>query len=141
MDYITNDIVIGLPNDNPQDLTLNMLLFKERNTNLVMARGDVNDGDTLLNTYKNQLKKLQQQVKAFKCSEPEAATFGKEQLIQGFETKAEYIRGNIHTYQYQVVCQVPSTHKMLAISYTKTTALTEQDKAHWQEIKANLSFA
>lgn len=141
MDYITNELLIGLPNDSPQDMSLNMLWFKERGTNLVIARGDLEANNTLEGTYKNQLKKLSQQVKVLKCTDPKEAVAGTAKDIKGYEITTDFIRGPEHSYQYQFVCQIPNTQRMLAITYSKTSPLTEQDITHWQEIKDNLQFS
>lgn len=141
VEYVTHDLLVDLPNDEPQDLTLNMLWFKDRDTNLVIARGTIDENGTLESTYKKQLNNLKQQVKALKSTEPQPILIGKSKDINALEIQSNFIRGKTHTFQYQLVCQVPNTQNMLALSYTKTTALNEKDKAHWQEIKDNLSFA
>lgn len=139
MKYITHELSIDLPNDEPQDLTMNILAFNERGTNLVIGRGFITDNETLQNSVDNQLKTLRQ--KGCVCGDLNKVFIGKNENIIAYEVNIDLIQNNIPTHQLQVNVQIPDTNRTLAISYTKyQQPFTEQDKAHWQEIKNNFDF-
>lgn len=139
--YCTNDLLIGFPGDQPDDNSLNVFIFKERQTTLVIARGALEEGTTLASTYAQQLKALKHQVKALQCTEPKAVMTGENSLLEGLEVVTQFIQGNSPSYQYQLVCQVPGEPRMLALTYSKKSLLTDADCDHWRAIKRTLRFA
>lgn len=139
--YITNDLLIGFPDDQPEDATLNVFMFKKRQTTLVIARGALEEGGTLASTYAKQLDVFKKQVKAFQCTEPKAVWTGENDRLEGLEVATQFIRGTESSWQFQLVCQLPDQPRMLAISYSKNSALTDADGEHWRAIKRTLRFA
>lgn len=139
--YRTHDLLIGFPDDQPDDNSLNVFIFKERQTTLVIARGAIEEGTSLASTYAQQLKALKHQVKALQCTEPKAVNTGEHNLLEGLEVVIQFMQGTSPSYQYQLVCQVPGVQRMLALTYSKKSLLTDADCDHWRAIKRTLRFA
>ncbi|PIT13345.1 DcrB-related protein [Snodgrassella alvi] len=140
MHYNTNDTQFEIPSTNLQDSTLNILKFKDLGTSLVMSRSQLAEEETLESSLDDQLKRLENSVKGLKFEQKNKISFGKNQDIEAFELRNQFIKGTEKVYQYQLVCLIPDTRTMFAMSYVKNTELGEQELAHWQQIKQNFEF-
>ncbi|MCO6519398.1 DcrB-related protein [Snodgrassella sp.] len=140
MHYNTNDTQFEIPSTNLQDSTLNILKFKDLGTSLVMSRSQLAEEETLESSLDDQLKRLENSVKGLKFEQKNKISFGKNQNIEAFELRNQFIKGTEKVYQYQLVCLIPDTRTMFAMSYVKNTELGEQELAHWQQIKQNFEF-
>ncbi|PIT56767.1 DcrB-related protein [Snodgrassella alvi] len=140
MHYNTNDTQFEIPSTNLQDSTLNILKFKDLGTSLVMSRSQLAEQETLESSLDDQLKRLENSVKGLKFEQKNKISFGKNQDIEAFELRNQFIKGTEKVYQYQLVCLIPDTRTMFAMSYVKNTELGEQELAHWQQIKQNFEF-
>ena len=62
--YLTHDVILDLGDEAPEDLTLNMLRFPNRQTTLVIARSPVANTKTLDEALEEQLNVLRKKSKA-----------------------------------------------------------------------------
>ncbi|MCO6514839.1 MAG: DUF1795 domain-containing protein [Snodgrassella sp.] len=138
--YRTNDTQFNMPSTDLKDITLNILKFKELGTSLIMSRSELAEEETLESSLDNQLKRLENSVKGLKFEQKNKISFGKNQDIEAFELRNQFIKGTEKVYQYQLVCLIPDTRTMFAMSYVKNTELGEQELAHWQLIKQSFEF-
>ena len=138
--YNTNDARIEIPSNDLKDITLNILKFKDLGTSLVMSRSELGEDETLESSLDDQLKRLESSVKGLKFEQKTKTVFGKNQDIEAFELRNQFIKGNERVYQYQLVCLIPGTRTMFAMSYVKNTSLGEEEAAQWQIIKQNFEF-
>lgn len=139
-DYITHDLIIGLDDEMPEDASINMLVFRERGTTLVLARGPMAPHKTLAETYTQQLSELRRKVTAFKCTKPTDVQVGVDRTIVALEVQTEFTQGNTLSCQYQLACELPGEPLLLALTYSKGSTLTEADFEHWQVLKHSLRF-
>lgn len=140
-EYITHDLIIGLGNEMPDDNSVNMLVFKTRGTTLVLARGLMNPQETLAETYTHQLSELRKKVTAFKCTKPAEVRVGVDRNIVAMQVQTEFTQGNALSCQYQLACELPGEPRLLALTYSKGSTLTEADFDHWETLKQSLRFA
>ncbi|MFV3406736.1 MULTISPECIES: DcrB-related protein [Pseudomonas] len=135
--YLTQDLTLELGDETPEDTSMNMLAFRERGTSLVIARSPLPLGQTLQDFYQQQLTQLRERLGAT-ISEPQAAIAGVARDIQGLETSLHFKRGEVLSYQRQLVYVLNGQNRFVALSYTKQTPLQAADLAHWEAIKAGL---
>ncbi|MEX5510123.1 DcrB-related protein [Pseudomonas paralactis] len=140
-EYITHDLIIGLGNEMPEDASINMLVFRARGTTLVIARGPMDPHKTLAETSAHQLSELRKKVTAFKCTKPAEVRVGVDGNIAAMEVQAQFSQGNTLSCQYQLACELPGEPRLLALTYSKGSALTEADFDHWETLKQSLRFA
>lgn len=140
MIYKTNDIQLQIPEENMKDATLNILKFNTLDTSLVMSRSELSEGKTLESSLDEQIKRLEISVKGLKFQHKNKISFGRKQDIDAFEMRNQFVKGTERIYQYQLVCLIPGTQTMFAMSYVKNTALGEEEASHWQLIKQNFEF-
>lgn len=140
-EYITHDLIIGLGTETPDDNSINMLVFKPRGTTLVIARGPMDPHKTLAETATHQLSKLRKKVTAFKCTKPEEVRVGVDRNIVAMEVQAQFTQGHTLSCQYQLACELPGQPRLLALTYSKGSELTQADFDHWQTLKQSLRFA
>lgn len=140
-EYITHDLIIGLGNETPEDASVNMLVFRERSTTLVIARGPMDPHKTLAETHTQQLSELRKKVTAFKCTKPAEVRVGVDRNIVAMEVQTEFTQGNALSCQYQLACELPGESRLLALTYSKGSTLTEADFDHWETLKQSLRFA
>jgi hypothetical protein len=138
--YKTNDTQFDIPSADLKDITLNILKFKEFGTSLVMSRSELSEEETLESSLDDQLKRLENSVKGLKFEQKNKISFGKNQDIEAFELRNQFIKGSEKVYQYQLVCLIPGTRTMFAMSYVKNTELGKEELAHWQLIKQSFEF-
>ncbi|PIT53124.1 hypothetical protein BHC44_06595 [Snodgrassella alvi] len=138
--YKTNDTQFDMPSTDLKDITLNILKFKELGTSLVMSRSELAEEETLESSLDDQLKRLENSVKGLKFEQKNKISFGKNQDIEAFELRNQFIKGSEKVYQYQLVCLIPGTRTMFAMSYVKNTELGKEELAHWQLIKQSFEF-
>lgn len=140
-EYITQDLIIGTGNEIPEDASVNMLVFRERGTTLVLARGPMVPHKTLAETHTQQLSELRKKVTAFKCTKPVEMRVGVDRNIVAMEVQTEFTQGNALSCQYQLACELPGEPRLLALTYSKGSTLTEADFDHWEMLKQSLRFA
>lgn len=141
MQYTTNEIDLALPTDAMQDLSVNVLVFKDLGTTLMIGRGYLQEDEhSLAESFSRQMVKLKRQVQAFKSTPQQEIMIGAKNDIAAIENSNQYIRGREHTYQYQLAYLLPNSRKMIAMNYVKQTPLGEIEEKHWQQIKASISF-
>ncbi len=140
MIYKANDIHLEIPEGNLTDASLNILKFKTLGTSLVMSRSELSEDETLESSLDEQIKRMEISVKGLKFQQKNKISVGKKQDIDAFEMRNQFVKGTERIYQYQLICLIPGTRTMFAMSYVKNTALGEEEAAHWQLIKQNFEF-
>lgn len=140
MQYQTNDTEFQIPDPDIKDVTLNIIKFKNLGTSLVLSRSELGEEETLESSLDDQLKRLESSVKGLKFHQKNKISFGKNQNIEAFELSNQFIKGAEKVFQYQLVCLIPGTRTMFAMSYVKNTNLGEVELAHWELIKQNFEF-
>jgi len=139
MDYLTQDFRLALPDTACQDMSVNILKFPALSATLVVTRGAL-EGQTLAQSFEQQMKRLSQQVKNFHFHDRQDVTVGPDADIPGIEIRNQFVRGPEKVFQYQLACALPGARTMLALSYVKSEPLTDADLEHWKAIKASLAF-
>ncbi|PYC21270.1 DcrB-related protein [Pseudomonas mosselii] len=135
--YLTQDLVLELGDETPEDTTMNMLTFRQRGTTLVIARSPLPAGQTLDSIYQQQLAQLRERLGAL-ISEPQPASAGAAQDIHGLEISLQFKRGEVLSYQRQLAYLHPHLNRFVAVSYSKDAPLEPADLAHWDAIKGGL---
>lgn len=82
-----------------------------------------------------QMKKLEKQVKELRYTPAQVVRLGIDGKMEGLEIQSQFIRGNEHVYQYRAVFVLQSSRVMMALTYARSTALTEADRVRWADIK------
>jgi len=139
--YLTQDLVLNLGDNRPEDTTLNMLQFQERKTTLVIARSALPEQQTLDDAYTLQLELLSKQLNGFTCTAPKHVLIGQDPKAEGLEAALQFMHGDQPTFQLQLACQLPGQQRLLVLNYSKHSLLTDADIEHWRWIKNNLRFA
>ncbi|WP_315336749.1 DcrB-related protein [Pseudomonas grimontii] len=139
--YLTQDLNVDLGDEMPEDTTLNMLQFRERQTTLVIARSALPEHQSLDDAYAFQLDLLHKRLTALTCTDPVTVFIGKDTHVEGREAALQFTHGNQPMYQLQLACQLPDQQRLLVLNYSKPSALTEADISHWRAIKDSLHFA
>lgn len=135
--YQTQDLHLELGEEPLQDTSMNMLSFPERGTSLVIARNPLPADQAFESVYRQQLEQLRSQLAAV-VGEPEAIHCGHAQSLKALETRVQFQRGEIRSYQYQLAYAHPQAPRLMVVSYSKQSPLNDADLAHWQAIKASL---
>lgn len=135
--YQTQDLSLDLGAELPQDSSMNMLTFPERGTTLVIARSPLPADQSFDIVYRQQLEQMRSRLDAH-ITEPQATTCGMAQAIQGLEVGLQFQRGEIRSHQRQLAYPHVQAQRLMVLSYSKETPLTENDLMHWQAIKASL---
>jgi hypothetical protein len=138
--YLTQDLVLDLGNETPEDTSMNMLAFRERGTSLVIARSPLPPGQTLESLYPQQLQQLRERLQAL-ISDPIPTRTGAAQDIQGLEVSLQFKRGEVVSHQRQLAYTPPGQSRFVAMSYCKESPLSDDDLAHWHAIKASLRLS
>lgn len=140
-EYLTHDLILDLDEELPEDLTLNMLRFRARDTTLVMARSPVANDKTLDEAIDDQLRMLRKKSKAITITPTKIARFGgDEQQVEAREMAIEFMFGDKPTFQLQAACLIPGRHRLLVLNYSKPAPLNSDDIEHWRAIKQKLRF-
>ncbi|MBI6635227.1 DcrB-related protein [Pseudomonas paralactis] len=139
--YLTQDLNVDLGDEMPEDTTLNMLQFRERQTTLVIARSTLPEHQTLDEAYAFQLDLLHKRLAALTCTDPVTVFIGKDKPVEGREAVLQFTHANKPMYQLQLACQLPGQQRLLVLNYSKHSALSEADIGHWRAIKDSLHFA
>ncbi|WP_409260363.1 DcrB-related protein [Pseudomonas putida] len=93
-DYLTHDLILNLGEEIPEDLTLNMLRFRTRDTTLVVARSPVGNDKTLDDAVEDQLRILRKKSKAMTITPMQIACLGAaEHPIEAREMAIEFMVG------------------------------------------------
>lgn len=140
-EYLTQDLTVDLGDEMPEDTTLNMLQFRERQTTLVIARSALPAQQTLDKAYAFQLDLLHKRLTALTCTDAVTVFIGKDKQVEGREAALQFTHANQPMYQLQLACQLPGQQRLLVLNYSKHSALTEADISHWRAIKDSLHFA
>ncbi|ASW01034.1 DUF1795 domain-containing protein [Paraburkholderia aromaticivorans] len=138
--YYTHEAAFTLPDASYVDSSFNVIRLPQLNANLVISRGALNDGETLESSLDAQMRRLADQVAELHYSAKQPVTIGLRQDVAGFEMQNRFMRGKEPVYQYQLAWLLPGSRTMMALSYTRATALTDIDAAHWSAIKASIDF-
>jgi len=138
--YLTQDLNVDLGDEMPDDTTLNILQFRERQTTLVIARSALPEHQTLDAAYTFQLDLLHKRLTALTCTDPVTVFIGGDEQVEGREAALQFTHANQPMYQLQLACQLPGQQRLLVLNYSKHSALTEADIVHWREIKNSLHF-
>ncbi|WP_294738183.1 DcrB-related protein [uncultured Pseudomonas sp.] len=138
--YLTQDLNVDLGDEMPDDTTLNMLQFRERQTTLIIARSALPEHQTLDAAYTFQLDLLHKRLTALTCTDPVTVFIGGDEQVEGREAALQFMHANQPMYQLQLACQLPGQQRLLVLNYSKHSALTEADIVHWREIKNSLHF-
>jgi len=140
-EYLTHDLILYLGEEVPEDLTLNMLRFRARDTTLVMARSPVADDKTLDEAIEDQLQMLREKSKAMTITPTKIARLGvDDQPVEAREMGIEFMVGNKSHFQLQAACLIPGQHRLLVLNYSKPNPLNTDDIEHWRAIKQKLRF-
>lgn len=138
--YLTQDLVLDLGDETPEDTSMNMLAFGQRGTRLVIARSPLPAGQTLEGIYQQQLAQLRERLGA-SISEPTPVSAGAVGDINGLEISLQFKQGAVLSYQRQLAYLHPRLNRFVAISYSKDAPLQPADLAHWDTIKAGLRLS
>ncbi|ENZ1854950.1 DcrB-related protein [Salmonella enterica] len=138
--YYINEAILSFSGNISQDSTLNMIRLSDPDAVLIISRGKMQDGDELASQVEQQMKKLEKQVKELRYTPAQVVRLGIDGKMEGLEIQSQFIRGNEHVYQYQAVFVLQSSRVMMALTYARSTALTEADRGRWADIKKNLRF-
>lgn len=138
--YYINEAILSFSGNISQDSTLNMIRLSDPDAALIISRGKMQDGDELASQVEQQMKKLEKQVKELRYTPAQVVRLGIDGKMEGLEIQSQFIRGNEHVYQYQAVFVLQSSRVMMALTYARSTALTEADRVRWADIKKNLRF-
>jgi hypothetical protein len=140
-EYLTHDMILNLGEEAPEDLTLNMLRFRARDTTLVMARSPVANDKTLDEAIDDQLRILREKSKAIAITPAKIAHLGTdEHPIEAREMAIEFMVGDKTQFQLQLACLIPGQHRLLVLNYSKPGPLSTDDIEHWRAIKQKLRF-
>jgi hypothetical protein len=141
-EYLTQDVLLDLGEEAPEDLTLNMLRFANRGTTLVVARSPVTHNKTLDEAIDEQLNMLRKKSKAMTITATQVARLGGgEQCVEAREMAIQFMVGDKLNFQLQAACLVPYQQRLLVLNYSKTGPLSDSDIEHWRGIKQKLRFA
>ncbi|MFJ4347725.1 DcrB-related protein [Pseudomonas sp. NPDC089401] len=141
-EYMTQDVLLDLGEEAPEDLTLNMLRFANRGTTLVVARSPVTHNKTLDEAIEEQLNVLRKKSKALTITATQVARLGgEEQFVEAREMAVQFMVGDKPNFQLQAACLVPYQQRLLVLNYSKPGPLSDSDIEHWREIKQKLRFA
>ncbi|MHC6224501.1 DcrB-related protein [Pseudomonas sp. X10] len=135
--YLTQDLTLDLGDETPEDTTMNMLVFRQRGTTLVIARSPLPPEQSLAAVYSQQLEHIRTHLGGI-ASEPQPVTAGQARNIQGLEISLQLRRADQLTHQRQLAYQPPGEQRLVVMSYSKNSPLGDADLAHWQAIKAGL---
>ena len=142
IEYLTHDVILNLGDEAPEDLTLNMLRFPNRQTTLVMARSPVATTKTLDEALDDQLNLLRKQSKALTITPAQVTRLGgNKHQVEGREMAIQFRVGDKPNYQLQAACLIPGQPRMLVLNYSKPGPLSDDDINHWRAIKDELRFA
>ncbi|MBC3483987.1 DcrB-related protein [Pseudomonas capeferrum] len=140
--YLTQDVILDLGGEVPQDMTLNMLRFHERNTTLVIARSPVAHNTTLDEALNDQLIILRKQSKKMTLTPATVTRLGSaEHPVDAREMTIQFMVGDKPNYQLQAACLVPGQQRMLVLNYSKAGPMSDDDIGHWRAIKQKFRFA
>ena len=140
-EYLTHDLILNLGEEAPEDLTLNMLRFRARDTTLVMARSPVANDKTLDQAIYDQLRMLRKKSGAMTITPTKIARLGGgEHSVEAREMAIEFKVGDTPNFQLQAACMIPGQHRLLVINYSKPSPLSSDDIEHWRAIKQELRF-
>ncbi len=141
MQYLTKEVQLQLPDDSFRDATINILMFQDLKTTLVISRGELKSGETLEANFEDQIKKFKAQKLEFRYEEQYPVTVGINKDVPAIEVKNQFKQGGQINYQMQVGCVIPDTQKTLFLTYMKNDQpLGEKELTHWQSIKDSLDF-
>ena len=138
--YLTQDLIVDLGDNHPEDTTLNMLHFRERQTTLVIARSALPEQQTLDDAYTLQMELLRKQFSGFDCTDPKHVFIGQAPQSEGREVALQFMHGDQPTFQLQLACLLPGQQRLLVLNYSKHSLLTDADIEHWRWIKKSLRF-
>ncbi|KAF0812122.1 hypothetical protein IGB42_03399 [Andreprevotia sp. IGB-42] len=142
MNYLINEALFKLPDPTPTDYTINMIKLNQLGANLAIGRGQMQPDETSLEeNVKRQLEALDRQVSSLRIQNQSACQIGENLQYPAFEIQSRFVRGNEIIYQHQVILQIPDTDKTLVFTYSKPTAMNEQDAQAWQAIKSSIRLA
>ncbi|MEG0245117.1 MAG: DcrB-related protein [Pseudomonas sp.] len=141
-EYLTHDVILDLGGETPEDMTLNMLRFHERNTTLVIARSPVAYDKTLDEALNDQLIMLRKRSQKMTLTPAQVARLGSaEQHVEGREMAIQFMVGDKPNFQLQAACLIPGHQRMLVLNYSKPAPMSDDDISHWRAIKQKLRFA
>lgn len=141
MKYHTQEIQLEIPDSDYRDMTMNILSFKKEQMTLVIGRGFLNGNKDLLTDFNDQMKKLKKTVEGFKNEEITTTKVGIKQDIDAVETRNQFLRNKVPTYQFQLLLQVPGSKKTIAVNYVKQQPLDKAEKIQWEAIKASIDLS
>lgn len=140
--YLTHDVILDLGDEAPEDLTLNMLRFPNRQTTLVIARSPVATTKTLDEALDDQLNVLRKKSKALTITPAKVTRLGSnEHPVDSREMAIQFMVGDKPHYQLQAACLIPGQKRMLVFNYSKPGPLSDDDISHWRALKDELRFA
>ncbi|EEC0297124.1 DUF1795 domain-containing protein [Salmonella enterica subsp. enterica] len=139
-EYYINEAILSFSGNISQDSTLNMIRLSDPDAALIISRGKMQDGDELVSQVEQQMKKLEKQVKELRYTPAHVVRLGVDGKMEGLEIQSQFIRGNERVHQYQVAFVLQGSQVMMALTYARSTALTETDAIRWTDIKNNLRF-
>ncbi|MBP0593855.1 DUF1795 domain-containing protein [Paraburkholderia sp. LEh10] len=137
--YQTNEIALTLPAEEFLDSTLNAIRLPSLDASLVISRGAMPDGATLESVIDEQIQKLGSQVQDLHYAPRQVLKIGAGHDLTALELRSRFTRGKETLHQYQVAFVVPGTRLLMALTYTRSSALTQADAEHWETIKKGLS--
>ncbi|MFG0410009.1 DcrB-related protein [Pseudomonas sp. FYR_11] len=140
-EYLTHDLILNLGEELPEDLTLNMLRFRSRDTTLVVARSAVAKGKSLDKAIEEQLQILRNRTEMISITPTEVTRLGSgEQSVDAREMAIEFVAADKPNFQLQAACLIPGQQRLLVLNYSKPKPLNSGDIKHWRAIKQELRF-
>jgi hypothetical protein len=140
MTYRINEFQFALPDAELQDSSINILKFPTLDTTLIISRSLLADDETLHSNFDAQLKRLEQQVSDLRYQPVQRVRVGTEREVEALELRSQFSKAADKVYQFQLALVLPSTRKMLALSYVKAQPLGVAEAEHWSRIKLSLTF-
>jgi len=140
MTYRINEFEFALPDAELQDSSINILKFPTLDTTLIISRSFLADDETLHSNFDAQLKRLEQQVSNLRYQPVQRVRVGTKYEVEALELRSQFSKAADEVYQFQLALVLPSTRKMLALSYVKAQALGAAEAEHWSRIKLSLTF-
>jgi len=140
MQYHTQDVRLDVPDTKAEDSSMNIIKFPELGTSLVITRGVFGAGKTLIQSFDDQIRRLQQRMQGFKSQGRRELNIGVDGGIAAVEIQNQFRRDKETVFQFQVACAYPGKERMLVLSYVKNSPLSEADRQHWEAFKASVQF-
>ncbi|WP_392565272.1 DcrB-related protein [Utexia brackfieldae] len=140
MNYQINEGKLTLIDD-LIDESINIIKFPARQASLVISRAVLNQDQTEEAYFAWQMAALKRNMKRFLLGERKATILGVEtenhKAIAAFETQLQFEQKGVVVHQLLLSAQLPSSMRLLVLTYAQGRPITELDKQFWQSIKTS----